>query len=158
MGADVSNSTGANRLRGDQVRERSDFANITGMHETDRIITLINQIGTLPGRKTVLLVTTGLTTTGDPDRFQKILNNANSHGITFYALDSTEMSATTDTAQAGKLAVGQMASVSQNQSNLKASASVMRQNSKQGDDTISAVRTSDTQSSLRRCPKARADF
>jgi VWFA-related protein len=60
MGADVSNSTGANRIRGDQVREQSDFANITGMHETDRIITLINQLGTLPGRKTVLLVTTGL--------------------------------------------------------------------------------------------------
>jgi VWFA-related protein len=158
MGADISNSTGANRLRGDEVRERSDFANITGMHETDRIITLINQIGTLPGRKSVLLVTTGLTTTGDPDRFQKILNNANSHGITFYALDSTEMSATTDTAQAGKLAVGQMASVSQNQSNLKASASVMRQNSKQGDDTISAVRTSDTQSSLRQLSEGTGGF
>lgn len=158
MGADVSNSTGANRLRGDQVRERSDFANITGMHETDRIITLINQLGPLPGRKTVLLVTTGLTTTGDADRFQKILDNANSHGITFYALDTTEMSPDTDTAQAGKLAVAQMASVSQNQSNKSASASVMRQNSKQGDDTISAVRTSDTQSSLRQLSEGTGGF
>ena len=158
MGADVSNSTGANRLRGDQVRERSDFANINGMHETDRIIALINQLGPLPGRKTVLLVTTGLTTTGDPDRFQKILNNANSHGITFYALDSTEMSADNDTAQASKLAVAQMASVSQQQSNKAASASVMRQNSKQGDDTISAVRTSDTQSSLRALSEGTGGF
>ena len=158
MGADVSNSTGANRLRGDQVRERSDFANITGMHETDRIIALINQLGTLPGRKTVLLVSTGLTTTGDPDRFQKILNNANSHAITFYALDTTEMSATNDTAQAGKLAVAQMASVSQQQSNLRASASVMRQNSKQGDDMVSAVRTSDTQSSLRQLSEGTGGF
>ena len=32
---------------------------------------------------------------------------------------------------------------------VNASASVMRQNSRQGDDTVSAVRTSDTQSSLR---------
>jgi len=158
MGADVSTGTGANRIRGDQVRERSDFANITGMHETDRIITLINQLGTLPGRKTVLLVSTGLTTTGDPDRFQKILNNANSHGITFYALDSTEMSATTDTAQAGKLAVAQMASVSQQQGNLRASASVMRQNSRQGDDTVSAVRTSDTQASLRQLSEGTGGF
>ena len=158
MGADVSNSTGANRLRGDQVRERSDFANITGMHETDRIIALINQLGPLPGRKTVLLVTTGLTTTGDPDRFQKILNNANSHGITFYALDSTEMSATADTAQAGKLAVGQMASVSQNQSKLGGSASVQRQNARQGDDLNSAVRTSDTQSSLRQLSEGTGGF
>ena len=158
MGADVSNSSGANRLRGDQVRERSDFANITGMHETDRIITLIDQLAPLPGRKSVLLVTTGLVTTGDPDRFQKILNNANSHGITFYALDSTEMSAMTDTAQAGKLAVNQMASVSQNQGKIGASASVMRQNSKQGDDTISAVRTSDLQSSLRQLSEGTGGF
>jgi len=158
MGADVSNSTGANRLRGDEVRARSDFANIAGMHETDRIITLINQLGTLPGRKTVLLVSTGLVTTGDPDRFQKILNNANSHGITFYALDSTEMSAMDDTAQAGKLAVAQMASVSQNQSKLNASASVMRQNSRQGDDTISVVRTSDLQSSLRQLSEGTGGF
>ncbi|MGC9946710.1 MAG: VWA domain-containing protein [Bryobacteraceae bacterium] len=158
MGADVSTGTGANRVRGDQVRERSDFANITGMHETDRIITLINQLGTLPGRKTVLLVTTGLVTTGDPDRFQKILTNANSHGITFYALDSTEMSAMNDTAQSGKLASGQMASVSQNQSKLNASAAVMRQNSRQGDDTISAVRTSDTQASLRQLSEGTGGF
>src|ERR1022692_984228 len=158
MGADVSNSSGSNRLRGDQVRERSDFANITGMHETDRIITLINQLAPLPGRKSVLLVTTGLVTTGDPDRFQKILNNANSHGITFYALDSTEMSATADTAQAGKLAVAQMASVSQQQSNKNASLSVMRQNSRQGDDTVAAVRTSDTQSSLRALSEGTGGF
>jgi len=157
MGADVSNSTGANRLRGDQVRERSDFANITGMHETDRIITLIDQLAPLPGRKTVLLVTTGLVTTGDPDRFQKILTNANKHGITFYALDSTEMSET-DTAQAGRLAVNQMASVSQNQGKINASASQMRQNSRQGDDTISAVRTSDTQSSLRQLSEGTGGF
>ncbi len=158
MGADVSNSTGANRLRGDQVRERSDFANITGMHETDRIIALINQLGPLPGRKSVLLVTTGLTTTGDPDRFQKIMNNANSHGITFYALDATEMSAMTDTAQSGKLAVAQMASVSQTQSRLGNSAQVARQGAKQGDDTISAVRTSDTQSSLRQLSEGTGGF
>ena len=149
LGADVSNGAGANRLRGDQVREQADFANITGMHEIDRINTLIDQVGTLPGRKTVLLVSTGLTTTGDPDLFQKMVTNANSHGITFYALDSTEMGGMYDTAQAGKLALGQVAAVSQQQGRTNASAGVMRQNSHQGDDTISAVRTSDTQSSLR---------
>jgi len=158
VGADVSNSLAANRVRGDEVRERSDFANISGMHETDRIATLINQLSSLPGRKTVLLVTTGLVTTGDPDLFQKLMNNANSHGITFYALDATEMNADADTAQSGKLAVGQMAAVSQNQSKLNASASVMRQNSRQGDDTVSAVRTSDTQSSLRELSEGTGGF
>jgi len=158
VGADVSSGIGANRVRGDEVRARSDFANITGMHETDRITALINQVGTLPGKKTVLLVTTGLVTTGDPDLFQKILTNANSHGITFYALDSTEMNGMYDTAQAGKLALGQMASVSQQQSKTNASASVMRQNSRQGDDTVSAVRTSDMQSSLRALSEGTGGF
>ncbi len=157
-GADVNTGVGSNRLRGDQVLERSDFANITGMHETDRIITMIDQLGTLPGRKTVLLVTTGLVTTGDPERFQKILNNANSHGITFYALDSTEMSAMNDTAQAGKLAAAQMASVSQQQTNRNANLTQMRQNSRAGDDTIAAVRTSDTQASLRQLAEGTGGF
>ena len=158
VGADISNGAGANRVRGDQVREQADFANITGMHETDRIAALINQIGTLPGRKTVLLVSTGLTTTGDPDIFQKLVTNANNRGITFYTLDSTEMSATFDTAQGSKLAVGQVASVSQQQGRTNASASVMRQNSHQGDDTISAVRTSDSQSSLRALAEGTGGF
>jgi VWFA-related protein len=158
MGADVSNGAGANRVRGDMVREQADFANITGMHEMDRITTLINQIGTLPGRKTVLLVSTGLTTTGDPDLFQKMVTTANSHGITFYALDSTEMSGMYDTTQGGKLALGQVASVSQQQGKTNATASVMRQNSRQGDDTIAAVRTSDAQSSLRALAEGTGGF
>jgi len=158
VGADVSNGAGANRLRGDQVREAADFKNITGLHETDRINTLINQIGTLPGRKTILLVSTGLATVGDPEVFEKLVAAANSHGITFYALDSTEMSADVDTAQGGKLAAGQVANVSQQQSNLKASASQMRQNSHQGDDTINAVRTSDLQASLRELAEGTGGF
>ena len=82
VGADVSNSTGANRVRGDQVREHTEFGQIMGMHEQDRVTAMINALGTLPGRKTVLFVTTGMSLTGDPDMFQKILANANSHGIT----------------------------------------------------------------------------
>jgi len=158
VGADVSTGAGANRVRGDAVREQADFANITGMHETDRMATLINQVGTLPGRKTVLLVSTGLVTTGDPDLFQKLVTNANSHGVTFYALDSNEMNAMYDTAQGSKLAVGNVASVSQQQGRTNPSASVMRQNSHQGDDTLSAVRTSDTQSSLRALAEGTGGF
>jgi VWFA-related protein len=158
LGADVSNSTGANRLRGDQVREHTEFGQIMGMHEQDRVTAMINALGTLPGRKTVLFVTTGLSLTGDPDMFQKILTNANSHGITVYALDSTEMSATDDTVQAGKNALKQMASQSQQQTNKNASAAVMQQNSKQGDDMIAAVRTSDPQSSLRALSEGTGGF
>jgi VWFA-related protein len=159
VGADVSNGAGANRLRGDQVREAADFSNINGLHETDRIETLIKQVGTLPGRKTVLLVSTGLATVGDPEIFQKLVTAANSHGITFYALDSTEMSATADTAQGSKLAVGQVANVSKQQGgSANASLSQQRENSHQGDDTISAVRTSDLQASLRELSEGTGGF
>jgi VWFA-related protein len=158
VGADVSTGAGANRVRGDQVRERADFANISGMRETDRINAMIDALGALPGRKTVLLVTTGLILTGDTDLFEKMLTNANNRGITFYALDSTEMSATEDTAQAAKLAAGQLASQSQQQSKLNASASVMRENSRQGDNTIAAVRNSDTQASLRALSEGTGGF
>jgi VWFA-related protein len=158
MGADVSTGAGANRVRGDQAQERSEFGHIMGMHEQDRVTAMINALGPLPGRKTVLFVTTGMSLTGDPDMFQKILTNANSHGITVYALDSTEMSATGDTAQAGKLALGQMASQSQQQTNKSASAAMMKQNSRQGDDMIAAIRTSDTQSSLRALSEGTGGF
>jgi len=149
MGADVSNSTGANALRGDQVRERGDFSNITGMHETDKIVTMINELGALPGHKTVLLVTTGLVTTGDPERFQAIMANANRRGLTVYALDTTALSAMYDTAQGAKLATARVAGVSATQASKNASLSAMREKSRQGDNMNDAVRNSDTQASLR---------
>jgi hypothetical protein len=91
--------------------------------------------------------------------FQKTVTSANSHGITFYALDSTEMSATADTAQGSKLAAAQVSNVSKQQgSSPTASAATMRQNVHQGDDTIAAVRTSDSQSSLRALAEGTGGF
>src|ERR1051326_1849811 len=156
-GADVSNDLGANVLRGDQVRERSDFSNIVGMHETDKIITMIKELGTLPGRKTVLLVTTGLVTTGDPKRFQSILHNANRSGVTVYALD-TEGLSQTDTIQAGNNAVGQVAGVSRTQAAANSSLAAMKEKSRQNDNVNSAVRTSDTQASLRELSEGTGGF
>jgi hypothetical protein len=68
------------------------------------------------------------------------------------------MSATNDTAQAGKLAVGQMASVSSTQTSTHNSAAQMKLNSRQGDDTLAAVRTSDTQASLRALSEGTGGF
>ena len=158
VSAAVDTSDSANRIRGDQVLENSDFANITGMHETDRIITLIKQLGVLPGRKSILLVTTGLMTTGDPERFDKIIRSANERGMTFYALDVRVLSDNSDTAQAGKLAAAQQAAQSQQQGNLKATAQVMRENAWQGDNTVAAVRTSDVDSSLRALSEGTGGF
>jgi len=158
IGADVNTGAGANRLRGDQVQEARDFNQITGMHETDRIKTLIDQVGTLPGRKTVLLVSTGLITTGDPDIFQKLVTTANSRGITFYALDSTEMAMDTDTIQGGNNSMQQLAKTSQQQTNVNASLSQMKQNAQQGDATMQGVRASDSQSHLRELAEGTGGF
>jgi VWFA-related protein len=156
-GADVSNDQGANIMRGEQVRERSDFSNIIGMRETDKIITMINEIGTLPGRKTVLLVTTGLVTTGDPKRFQSILDNANKLGVTVYALDTAGLSQT-DTIQAGNNGLGQVASVSRTQATANSSLGAMKEKSRQNDNMNDAVRTSDTQASLRELSEGTGGF
>ena len=156
-GADVSNGTGANILRGDQVRERGDFSHIIGMRETDKIITMVNELGTLPGRKTVLLVTTGLVTTGDPKRFQSILDNANRSGVTVYALDTAGLSET-DTIQAGNNAAGRVAGVSRTQAAANSSLGAMREKSRQNDNMNDAVRTSDTQASLRELSEGTGGF
>jgi VWFA-related protein len=157
-GADVSNSTGANLMRGDQVRERGDFSNINGMRETDKIITMVNQLGTLPGRKTVLLVTTGFLSTGDPDRFQSILSNANRLGITIYSLDTTGLRSDYDTVQAGRNALGRVAAVSRQQTAVNNSLAAMRENSRQNDNMNDAVRASDTQASLRALSEGTGGF
>jgi VWFA-related protein len=149
VGADVATGAGANARRGDQVRERGDFGNLFGMRATDQVITMIKDLGTLPGRKSVLLVSTGLATTGDPERFQSIIDRATRAGVTIYALDITGLSGASR-AQAGKLAMGQVAAVSQTQGQRDTGGlEKMRQKSRQMDDTERAVRTSDSQASLR---------
>jgi hypothetical protein len=113
-GAEVSTDTGANLMRGEEAIDRRDFSNITGLRETDRIVTMIAQLGSVPGRKLVLLLTTGLLTTGDPDRFQSMVDRAKASDITFYPIDVSGLTEISK-AQAGDLALGQLASVSQTQ-------------------------------------------
>lgn len=148
-GAEVSTGTGANLLRGDQARERGDFGYISGMRETDKVIAMINDLGALPGRKTVLLLTTGLATTGDPDRFQSILANANRLGVTVYALDARGLDERIASAQPGNLGLGRVANVSRTQREQGSSLGAMREKSRELDNMHDAVRTSDVQASLR---------
>ena len=167
VGADVSTGAGANALRGDQVLARSDFGGIDGMREEDKVITMIKQFGALPGRKTVLLTTTGLLTTGDPDRFQSILTKANQSGITVYALDVSAMTENS-TSQAANVALGQVVGVSRSQTevvratngadNTTGALAAMKQKSRQGDNTEMAVRSSDTQAALRALSEGTGGF
>jgi VWFA-related protein len=156
-GAEVNTSPGANIMRGAQAGERRDFAELTGMRATDQIITMLDRLGPLPGRKSVLLVSNGLLTTGDPDRFDAILAKANKSDVTVYAMDVAGLSHVS-TSQAADLALGQVASVSRTQTAIGGSLSAAKEKSRQGDTMNQAVRASDTQSALRALSEGTGGF
>ena len=175
-GADVTNAPGANALRGSQVTENRDFAELTGARAEDEIDNLIKTLGALPGRKTVLMVTQGLLTTGEPERLQKMLAKAIASGVTLYPLDITGLTETS-TAQAANLKLGAVANQSANQAlhsdipgamSSTTSAGVttstatnldaMKEQSRQGDTLAYGVRASDTQASLRALAEGTGGF
>ena len=112
-GAEVSTDIGASAMRGAKISEARDFSHLTGMRETDKI-NMLSQFGKLPGRKIVLLLSTGLATTGDPDRFQQMVSKATTSDTTIYSFDVSGLRENS-TAQAGKLALGQVAATSRTQ-------------------------------------------
>jgi hypothetical protein len=104
----------------------------------------------------VLLVSTGLLTTGDPEKFQAVIDRATKAGITIYPLDITglrEMSS----AQASNLALGNVAGVSRGQGQV-VSVGAMKERSLQNDNMEIAVRASDTQASLRDLAESTGGF
>src|SRR5579864_930021 len=114
-GADVSNSNSANLQRGDLAGQRRQFGQIEGMREMDQILAMIKQLGTLPGRKSVLLLSPGLATTGDPDLFKGMLDKANKADVTVYSIDVNGLSAELDQSQASSAALTHAAAVSSTQ-------------------------------------------
>lgn len=155
--ADVSMSTSANTNRGFRARERVDMAHVTGSRAFDQIETMVSQFSQLPGRKSVILASGGLLTTGDPDSYGKLLAKANAANITVYSFDPTELDETTDT-QAAKIALSQVAEVSRSQTNLNASLQERRQQSRQGDALEVAVRSSDLRAALRELAEGTGGF
>jgi VWFA-related protein len=156
-GADAATSGGANMRRGDLVSQRRQFGHIEGMRETDQIILTVEQLAKLPGRKTVLLFSPGLATTGDPDRFEAILNKANRAGISIFAIDVTGLSQNSNVA-ASVAAVRHVASLSKSQGRQGDSPAVMVEKMRQDDYLLSAVRTTDTQASLRALAEGTGGF
>jgi VWFA-related protein len=175
-GADVSNAPGANALRGDQVTADRDFGNLTGGRAEDEINNLIKMLGGLPGRKTVLMITTGALTTGDPDKLQAMLSKATAAGVTLYPLDITGLTENS-TASAANLKLNQVAGGSQTQGatgskpgtmssstsgNTTTSTAVnldaMKEKSRQGDTMEQGIRSSDTQASLRALAEGTGGF
>lgn len=156
-GAEVSTDAGANRQRGESVVERRQFGGIEGMRQTDQVLTLIKQLAKLPGRKTVLLISPGVVTTGDPERLESIIDKASEAGITFYAVDANGLSENSS-ALASSNALGHVTSVSRTQTAPSGSAGDAAEKSRQGDYQIEAVRTSGTQATLREIAEATGGF
>jgi VWFA-related protein len=161
-GADVDNSPSANAQRGDLVIERQQFIGVEGAKQMDQIKAMIRQFGNFPGHKTVLLFSSGLTTTGDPDQFQAMVNKAVSADVSVYAFDSNGLNETS-TAQASSMAMQHVTTLSQQQGQIipgingtapnvgpaTGGAGYEMELARQGDYQKDAVRTSDTQAGLR---------
>ncbi|MGA2737504.1 MAG: VWA domain-containing protein [Bryobacteraceae bacterium] len=166
VGADVDTGPGANAQRGDLVLQREQFIGVEGARQMDQINLLIRQLGTFPGHKTVLLLSPGFTTDGEPDHFQAMLNKANLADLTVYAFDANGLSETS-TAQASSMAMQHVATLSQQQpmeasmntrNGSMGSAGVVAELSRQDDYLHDAVRTSDSQSGLRALAEGTGGF
>jgi VWFA-related protein len=165
-GADVTNAPGASAMRGDQVTADRDFQNLTGGRAEDELNNLVKSLGVLPGRKTVLMVTTGTLTTGDPDKLQSMISKATAQGVTLYPLDVTGLT-TNSTAGAANLKLNQVASVSASQgapalvgstNNTSPNLDTQKEQSRQGDTMMQGVSGSDTQATLRAMAEGTGGF
>jgi len=162
-GADVTNAPGASAIRGDQVIADRDFAELTGARAEDELKNMIKMLGTLPGRKSVLMITTGTLTTGDPDKMQAMLNLATANAVTFYPLDITGLT-DTSTAEGANLKLNAVANVSATQGIQtraaagQANLDQSKEQSRQGDTMMQGVRASDPQAALRAVAEGTGGF
>jgi len=156
-GADVGTSQSFQILRGLLADQRRAFGHIEGMRQWDQMRELLNQLGPLPGRKTVILLSTGLASTGDPDLFQGLLDEANKGQITIYAVDVNGLTQNSNV-QAGNNTMAHAAALSRNQGLRTNNAGASMENARQGDYVNMAVRTSDTQATLRSISEGTGGF
>jgi len=149
VSAEASNSEAANRQRGDLAGQRRQFGAIEGMREMDQIDAMVKKLATLPGRKSVLLMSPGLATTGDADMFKAMVDRANKMNVTIYGIDVNGLRADVDQAQASSQALQHAAKLSSTQGGRFTSGAQSAEQMRQDDYVNDAVRTTDTQSALR---------
>jgi VWFA-related protein len=157
-GADVATGAAANRQRGDLADQRRQFGAIEGMREMEQLLAMIRQLGTLPGRKSVLLMSPGLATVGDPDLFKSMVDKANKADVTIYSIDVNGLNPSVDQSQASSTALKYASSVSSTQSSNGGSAKQNMEKMREGDAVSDAVRTTDTQAALRALSEGTGGF
>jgi len=157
-GADVATGPAANRQRGDLADQRRQFGGIEGMREMEQLLAMIRQLGTLPGRKSVLLMSPGLATVGDPDLFKSMLDKANKADVTVYAIDVNGLNPSIDQSQASSTALKYAAGISSSQSGTNSNAAQTMVKMRESDTVADAVRTTDTQAALRALSEGTGGF
>jgi len=168
---DVTDTTGlaAGSQRGDLVDQQRDFGHIQGMQSIDQMKLMIGQIGQLPGHKTVLMLSPGLPSNGNPELFDAVLDKARQADVSVYALDTNGLSENSNL-QAANQGLQYASSLSQKQGmsmttnsgtvntsgtgSVGAEAELMRQN----DYVDNAVRGSDSQAPLRALSEGTGGF
>src|SRR3984957_6990633 len=157
-GADVATGAAANRQRGDLADQRRQFGAIEGMRQMEQLLAMIRQLGTLPGRKSVLFLSPGLATVGDPDLFKSMLDKANKADVTVYAIDVNGLNPSIDQSQASSTALKYASSISSSQSSTGGNAKQNMEKMREGDAVADAVRTTDTQAALRALSEGTGGF
>lgn len=139
----------------DSAIQRRQLNGIEGMREMDQLLAMIRQLATLPGRKSVLMLSPGLVTVGDPEQFKSMLDKANKADVTVYAVDVNGLSSL-DPSTASSNALKSAVKASASQSSTSATGAQGRMH--QGDTVADAVRTTDTQAALRELSEGTGGF
>jgi len=157
---DVTQETGqgADAMRGDLVDQKRDFGRLEGMAGIDQMKLMMRDFSRFPGHKTVLMLSPGLATPGDPDLFDRILSSAREGDISVYALDTNGLSENSNV-QAGNQALQLSAGLSQQTGSTAAMSVGAEAQQMRGDDyRRDAVRNSDTQAPLRALAEGTGGF
>ncbi|HTP86488.1 MAG TPA: VWA domain-containing protein [Bryobacteraceae bacterium] len=170
---DVTETTGLaqSAQRGDLVDQQRQFGHIQGMQSIDQMKLLMNQLTQLPGHKTVLMLSAGLPSNGNPELFDAVLNLARKGDISVYALDTNGLTQNSNTLAANQ-AVQYTASLSKQQGvitddnmpvNGRQVTSIGRvgqtaELARQDDYVHNAVRSSDSQAPLRALSEGTGGF
>ncbi|MGA3024666.1 MAG: VWA domain-containing protein [Bryobacteraceae bacterium] len=169
---DVTQTTGLaqSAQRGDLVDQQREFGQIQGMQSIDQMKLMIGQLGQLPGHKTILMLSPGLPSNGDPELWEAVLSKARQVDISVYALDTNGLSENSNLLAANQ-GVQYAGSVSQQQgkvamanggqtlnSNTTGSVGQEAELMRQDDYVHTAVRGSDPQAPMRALSEGTGGF
>jgi VWFA-related protein len=158
-GADVSIDAGANAARGDAADQRRMFIGAEGRRQMAQMRQMVQQLGSLPGHKTVLLLSPGLTLSGDAAQLKSLLTAANRANIAIYAVDTLGLTQNSALQGAGNiLSRASNVAISTAQLGQNAPMQQSKEQMRQFDNLTDATRIANTQGGLRALAEGTGGF